>query len=213
MRRHHHEDRTPPPQGRGRHPHESHEDPHGGRGGRGRHGRGRGEGGPEGERHERMERGALRPVLLDTLRDGPKHGYDMIRSIEERTQGQYAPSPGTVYPTLQYLEDLGQIRVQSEGERRVYAITEAGLAELDAQADRVAAFWSRFTASPDSEPLRHERRFLEEELDNLGRTVWRGLSGAFDRGDRDLIRRVRKAITDCQEQIRGLIADGAGDGP
>jgi DNA-binding PadR family transcriptional regulator len=155
-----------------------------------------------------MERGALRSVLLDTLRDGPKHGYDMIKSVEERTQGEYAPSPGSLYPTLQYLEDLGQIRVQSEGDRKVYEITDAGLAELEAQADRVAAFWGRFGGASVSEPLRHERRFLEEELDDLGRTVWRGLSGAFDRGEVDLIRSARKAITDCREAIRGLIADG-----
>src|SRR5262245_37807364 len=64
-------------------------------------------GGPERGpgRREPMERGVLRYLILDALVDGPKHGYEVIKRLEERTEGEYAPSPGTVYPTLQLLED------------------------------------------------------------------------------------------------------------
>ncbi|MBK8799860.1 MAG: PadR family transcriptional regulator [Anaerolineales bacterium] len=58
--------------------------------------------------------------------------------------GRYIPSPGTVYPTLQYLEDQGFVRANQEAERRTYQLTEAGQAELDAQAEQVTAFWKRF---------------------------------------------------------------------
>src|SRR5690348_1385934 len=92
----HRHDRDDPrgdhPHGRGRGPHGH--DPWGGRGGRG----------------DRMERGMLRFVLLDALRKAPGHGYEIIKAIEERTRGQYVPSPGALYPTLQLLEDLGHVR-------------------------------------------------------------------------------------------------------
>src|SRR5437870_8446029 len=110
--------------------------------GRGEHGGKPGRRGGRG--HDRMERGALRFVLLDTLRNGPQHGYEMIKGLEERTHGQYAPSPGALYPTLQFLADLGFVRATREEDRRVYELTEAGRAELDAHKDRVDAFWARF---------------------------------------------------------------------
>src|SRR5438128_1242224 len=128
----------------GRHHDEPHE-PHGhhaGHGGKWRRHGGRGQ--------ERMERGALRYVLLDALRTGPQHGYEMIKALEERTHGQYAPSPGALYPTLQYLADLGFVRATREEDRRVYELTEAGRAELDAHQDRVDAFWARFALDAPS---------------------------------------------------------------
>ena len=69
-------------------------------------------GGPEHGpgRRERMERGVLRYLILDALADGPKHGYEVIKRLEERTHGEYIPSPGTVYPTLQLLGDQGLVR-------------------------------------------------------------------------------------------------------
>lgn len=82
--------------------------------------------------------------ILDALRDGPKRGYETIKVLEERSAGSYVPSPGTVYPTLQYLEDQGFVRAKEEAERRVYQLTEAGQAELDAQAPQVTAFWKQF---------------------------------------------------------------------
>ena len=61
-----------------------------------------------------------RYILLDALRDGPKHGYEIIKTLEERSGGKYVPSPGTVYPTLQYLEDQGLVRATEEADRRIY---------------------------------------------------------------------------------------------
>jgi DNA-binding PadR family transcriptional regulator len=159
-----------------------------------------------------MERGALRFVLLDLLRSGPRHGYEMIKALEERTHGQYAPSPGAIYPTLQFLADLGLIRANPEGDRRVYELLEAGRAELDAQRgrgeDRVAAFWARFASDAPWLSSRHEVSFLQDELDDLSRTIWSGLREAIGRGDQEMIRRVRRAVEQCQETIRGLITQG-----
>jgi DNA-binding PadR family transcriptional regulator len=185
----------------GRHHDERHE-PHGHHGGRGGHG------GKWGRGHERMERGALRFVLLDALRGGPRHGYEMIKGLEERTHGQYAPSPGALYPTLQYLADLGLIHATQEGDRRVYELTEAGRAEVEARKEQVEAFWARFASVAASEGSRHEVGFLQDELDDLSHTIWRGLREAIRRGDREMIRRARQAVEQCQEEVRSLIAGG-----
>jgi DNA-binding PadR family transcriptional regulator len=183
--------------------HDEHHEHHPHPGGHGGHGGKRGR--PWGRGHDRMERGGLRFVLLDALRSGPQHGYEMIKALEERTHGQYAPSPGALYPTLQYLADLGLIRATQESDRRVYELTEAGRAELDAQKERVAAFWARFTGDAPSLVSRHEVGFLQEELEDLSRTVWGALREAIHRGDREAIRRVRRAVEQCQEAIRDLI--------
>ena len=76
--------------------------------------------------------GRLRLYLLKLLDDGPKHGYEVIRLMEDRTLGMYAPSAGTIYPRLQRLEQEGLVRhTQGDGGRKVYELTDAGRAELD----------------------------------------------------------------------------------
>ena len=154
----------------------------------------------------RARRGEVRYVLLDALRDGPKHGYEIVKALEERTSGQYVPSPGTVYPTLQYLEDEGLVHSDQQAERRVYELTEAGRAELDAHAEEVKEFWERFTASTAAEASRHELSFLHEELEGLNRTIRAGLHEAIASGDQEKIRSVRKAVENCQNEIRRIIS-------
>jgi DNA-binding PadR family transcriptional regulator len=160
-----------------------------------------------GGRHRRAKRGEARYVLLDALRDGPKHGYEIIKTFEERSAGQYVSSPGTVYPTMQYMEELGLVRADQEGERRVYNLTEAGRAELDAHAEHVHAFWGRFAARSTAATSRHEVGFLQDELDDLARTAWGGLREAIEKDDRRTIRQVRQAVERCQNEIREIITD------
>src|SRR6185436_1609117 len=94
--------------------------------GRGR-GYGRGRGG-------RARRGVVRAAVLALLAERPMHGYEMIKEIEARTQGAWTPSAGSIYPTLQMLEDEGLIRgEESEGKRR-FALTDTGRQEQEAKA-------------------------------------------------------------------------------
>jgi DNA-binding PadR family transcriptional regulator len=74
--------------------------------------------------------GDLRLIVLVLLEDGPRHGYDIIKALEEKSSGIYSPSPGVVYPTLTYLEEAGYTTATSDGNKRVYAITETGRAYL-----------------------------------------------------------------------------------
>jgi len=93
-------------------------------GGRGRYGgREARWGGP------RMRRGDIRTAVLAVLTEGPGHGYDVMQNLEDKTGGAWRPSPGSVYPTLQLLEDEGLVRSTERDGKRVFEITDAGRAE------------------------------------------------------------------------------------
>ncbi|WP_254602802.1 PadR family transcriptional regulator [Sphingomonas bacterium] len=98
-----------------------------------------------GGRARRMfDGGELRLVLLKLIADEPRHGYDLIRQIEELTGGAYAPSPGVVYPTLTLLDEMGLIEEQrSEGAKKRFAATEAGTAHLAEHATQVERLIAR----------------------------------------------------------------------
>jgi DNA-binding PadR family transcriptional regulator len=85
--------------------------------------------GPRGRGH-RTRRGDIRIALLSALADGPGHGYELIQRLEDRTGGRWKPSPGSVYPTLQMLEETGMVSSAQQDDKRVYTITDAGRAEL-----------------------------------------------------------------------------------
>lgn len=110
----------------------------GGPGGWGRHGGrggGRGWGGNALRVGKMLADGDLRLIALVLLAESPRHGYDIIKAIEEKSSGIYVPSPGVVYPTLTYLEEVGYAVSTSEGNKKVYAITDAGRAYLEENRD------------------------------------------------------------------------------
>ena len=98
-----------------------------------------------GRRQSRIfDHGDLRFVILRLIADGPRHGYEIIKEIEEKLGGSYSPSPGVVYPTLMLLEELGYATVTaSEGTKKLYAITEEGSAYLGANKATVDAIFGR----------------------------------------------------------------------
>ncbi len=112
--------------------------------GHGRGLRGGGRDGSGGGRRGRMfDGGELKLVLLGLIGEAPRHGYDLIREIEERTGGAYAPSPGVIYPTLTLLDDMGLIEGVADGSKKQFAITDAGRAELDAKAAELKTLMDR----------------------------------------------------------------------
>jgi DNA-binding PadR family transcriptional regulator len=132
-----------------------------GPGPRGRHWRGRA--------GRLFEQGDLKYVILRLLEEKPRHGYDIIKELESRFGGTYAPSPGTVYPTLTMLEDLGYARsVPEEGGKKIYEITDEGkrhLAEHSSTVndifDRIASFVEGFTDAPMMDVNNAFRRFAK----------------------------------------------------
>ncbi len=123
----------------------------------GRHGRGGGERGGWGRRY--FEHGALRILALALIAEKPRNGYEIIKAVEEKTGGGYAPSPGVIYPTLNLLEESGQIRPVEIDGKKVFEITEEGQATLAANRKIIDAFEARFTESAeDAGPHRSEIR-------------------------------------------------------
>ncbi len=97
-----------------------------------------------------LDHGDLRFVILHLLADKPRHGYDLIKAIEEKLAGAYSPSPGVVYPTLTMLEEMGYATVAAtEGTRKLYALTEEGRAFLDANRATVEAVFARIAEVSD----------------------------------------------------------------
>ena len=123
---------------------------HGHRGfgwGRGRHGGPGGFGGGDMFRVGRMfAQGDLKLLVLALVAEQPRHGYDIIKVIEEKTSGTYSPSPGTVYPTLTFLEESGYLTAESEGSKKLYKITEEGESYLKSNRDLVDVILDRLTA-------------------------------------------------------------------
>lgn len=112
------------------------------------------------DRKRMFEGGELRLVLLKLIADQPRHGYELIRAIEEMTEGEYAPSPGVVYPTLTMLEDMGLIaEAKSKDTKKVYEATQEGRAHLDENSDEVDDLIERLEGHG-----RHRRRGQRPEI-------------------------------------------------
>src|SRR6266699_6503692 len=100
--------------------------------------------GEPGEAHRFFGRGDLKFALLELLQERPMHGYEMMKALEEKSGGFYAPSPGSIYPTLQMLEDRGLVSVREAEGKKVYSITDTGrafLAERQKDDDEFPGAW------------------------------------------------------------------------
>lgn len=136
---------------------------HGGRGGpHGPFGHGgpRGPFGPGGPGRQRQRRGDIKFALLELLQEQPRHGYELIKELENRYGGFYRPSPGSVYPTLQLLEDEGHLTSDTVDGKRVYTITESGIALLEERRNQSDADDPR--RGPPMQAQRPELRELRE---------------------------------------------------
>ena len=115
-------------------------------------------------RRRMFESGELRLVLLKLIADEPRHGYDLIRAVEELTGGEYAPSPGVVYPTLTLLQDMGLIEeALGEGPRKPFQVTDEGRAHLEERSDEINRLLERLS---DMKP---------REDSMSGSPVWRAM--------------------------------------
>ncbi len=151
MKHHKHE---PHPHGErrfARPPHHEHDEPHH------RHNRG----GRDGRLARLFEHGDLKMLILHLIAEKPRHGYELIKAIEDLAGGAYAPSPGVIYPTLTLLEELGQIASTTEGNRKSHAITEPGKAALAENQDAVTAILTRIAAAQPRETAMPVMRAME----------------------------------------------------
>lgn len=166
----------------------------GGFGGRHRGGRG-------GGRRRMFEGAELRLVLLKLIAEQPRHGYDLIKAIEELSGGVYAPSPGVVYPMLTMLQDMGQIAEQaSEGAKRLFAITDMGTAEVEANAEQIDALTERLQALGE-EQEGHDRSPVRRAMMNVAMSL---RSRMMRGGKPELAHDIAAILDDAAQRIERL---------
>jgi DNA-binding PadR family transcriptional regulator len=160
-------------------------------------GRGRGFG------RERLLRGHLKMIILETIMERPRHGYDVIKAIEERFHGSYSPSAGSVYPILQELEDQDFVTSSEERGKKIYSITKDGERELKANKDKVSEM---------REHLRHRLgdmgRYSElmREMGYLTHFVFDKLRESGAR-DTTTIKQLRIAIANFKSEVEEILRE------
>ena len=154
---------------------------------------------PSRNRRRMFESGQLRLVLLKLIADEPRHGYDLIRAIEELTGGEYAPSPGVVYPTLTLLQDMNLIEeAPGEGPRKPFRVTDEGRHLLEKEAEEVERLLDRLA---DMAPNREDSvgpaigRAVRNLMTALGHRIGR------DGLDEDLLHEIAAILDEAAQRI------------
>jgi DNA-binding PadR family transcriptional regulator len=156
-------------------------------------------GGPRGRRRRQwFESGDMKYVILKLLKDKPRHGYEVMKELEEQLHGCYSPSPGTVYPTLQWLEDEGLVVAKDVEGKKVYEITDAGRAFLEEHRDVVDDIFDRVRDAVDR-ALGGGMAEVNRGVGRLVRAVYRAGWKARDEADRRrLVELVEKMVADVE---------------
>ena len=156
-----------------------------------------------------FDRGDLKYMILELLRDRPMHGYEVMRALEETSGGAYTPSPGSVYPTLQSLEDEGYVSSEEMDGRKVYTITGEGREFLDSNKDRVEQilhrigdFAKHFSGAPMTDVTRSFMRLAHASFEQSIRRV----------GDEDSMDRLREILEKAAREIENVGSGGTSPG-
>ncbi len=141
--------------------------------------------------------GDLKLILLSLIAEQPRHGYELIRTIEEMFDGAYAPSPGAVYPTLTLLEELGHANVQNDQGKKLYSITEEGKAFLAENKEAVDAVMSRMEQTAKMFARAAAPMALREAMHNLKRALFMH-GGPWNATE---VKRIRDIIQKAADEI------------
>jgi DNA-binding PadR family transcriptional regulator len=147
----------------------------------------------------RARRGHVRAAILSVLGDGPMHGYEIMQRLEERSGGMWRPSPGSVYPTLQMLEDEGLIKGEEVDGKRVFSLTEAGTAAAAESQERHGTPWEQEEGQEQSPRFRLRRSVFQ-----LGAAVRQvGVAGTTEQVEQTLA-----IVAEARKRIYALLAEG-----
>ena len=150
-------------------------------------------------RRQWFESGDMKYVILKLLQDKPRHGYEVMKELEERMHGCYSPSPGTVYPTLQWLEDEGLVTARDVDGKKVYEVTDAGRQFLQEHRDVVDDIFERVREAVD--------RVAGGGMVDVNRALGRVVKAVYRAGwkvDEAARKRVAELLAKAAEEIEGL---------
>src|SRR3954471_21504476 len=155
-------------------------------------------GGPPFGRGRRARRGDVRAAALVLLDEEPRNGYHLIQEIEQRSDGAWRQSPGSVYPALQLLEDEGLVRTNEASGRRVFELTEDGSAHVEAQREKLGAPWEAFTRDLGGDEAR--------EVGGLLKDVAFAAAQVLRAGDEAQLEQARKVLADAKRALYLILA-------
>lgn len=164
--------------------------------------------------------GSLRLYLLKLLDEAPRHGYDLIRLLEDRFMGTYAPSAGTIYPRLARLETEGLITHSVEDGKKIYRLTERGRAELQARAEELADLEADISRSVHDladevrEQVRGSLSDVREELKHAARDIRRQQRHENRQrklGIKDELRGAKQELREARQELKGAWQEAASD--
>ena len=159
-------------------------------------------------RERLFDKGDLKYVILELLQERPSHGYELIRALESRMGGFYAPSPGAVYPTLQMLEDMGYVTSAEQDGKRVYTITDAGRTFLSQRRPVVDEIFGRMREAWDPAWSREAQRVMYEmrdELRDLGRSFAHEARTRWPNPEQ--VRRIRDVVAKAKTEIQSILSE------
>ncbi|MDP9227579.1 MAG: PadR family transcriptional regulator [Actinomycetota bacterium] len=148
-----------------------------------------------GHRGHRRKRGDVRTAILTLLAERGMHGYEMIQELEERSGGRWRPSAGSIYPTLQLLEDEGLVKGESLDGKRVFSLTSDGTKAIDEMADRKPPWDNGGEDSPHHQ-FRREALRLRAAVAQIAQT-----------GDDEQIGKAAEILTDARRRVYSILAE------
>jgi DNA-binding PadR family transcriptional regulator len=166
----------------------------------------RGPFGPKGEGQRFFGRGDVKFALLELLQERPMHGYEMMKALEEKSGGFYSPSPGSIYPTLQMLEDRGLVSVQEVEGKKVYSITDSGRAMLAERQKNDEGFTGprgRHWHERGGHHAAPEMQALRSEAGELVRLF--AIAGRVSIQDPERLARLRTIIEQTRKELTDMI--------
>ena len=163
-------------------------------------------GGPNmgGSRGPKVRRGDVRTAILAVLAQEPMNGYQIIQQISERTNGAWKPSPGSVYPTVQQLEDEELVEGREADGRRVLALTDAGRAYVDEHPDELAATWRPFEATETEAAAAAGTGDLKPVIGQVMGAVWQIMVS----GTAQQRAEAAEVLGETRRRLYGLLAEG-----
>jgi DNA-binding PadR family transcriptional regulator len=149
-----------------------------------------------------FQKGDLKYIILDLIKDKPRHGYDIIRELEERSYGFYKPSPGVIYPTLQMLEEMGYASSAEQEGKKVYSITEDGLKFLAKKRDIANGVRSQIKHRWSFKNIGRMAMVMKEyhALEHL-------LSSSLRSLDADKAEQIRRILSQAYQEIESVMQE------
>jgi DNA-binding PadR family transcriptional regulator len=159
---------------------------------------GRGRGGPFGRGGRRRKRGDVRAAVIVLLSEEPRNGYQLMQEIEERSDGAWRPSPGSIYPALSQLEDEGLIEVDRSAEKKQFALTDEGRKHFEEHGERLGEPWA---------DLSGDAKGAYGDLQKQIKPLMVAVTQVFQAGDEASVKSAAEVLAETRRKLYAILAE------